>query len=266
MNKKLIVAAILSLIGAAPVAWILGLSVYTVVFFPAFIIVLIVNIWGGQRARAVWLGFLLSLMVIPFPSLLTVLFHPSSGELGIVILLILLIVIAAFVLVSTVFLRGQERSHIPDKQLAVLAGIILLLAAIILIAERVWYVETYYRISDELRRYSHSQLNWPYIILSTLSQVVITIGISVLLFFRERFTFFVVAPIFLVYNLLLAFNRIFHFSNAHLSRQEIILYLTTPFQLGTEVIFYIYDVYALLTLAFVVYFLESYTKGKEGYS
>jgi hypothetical protein len=261
MDKKLIAAAILSVIGAVIMALILGLSLYTVILLPAFVIVLVVNIWGGQRAKAVWLGFLLYLVVFILPSLVAVFFSPMSRSLGPIMLSCLLIVIIAFILVLAVFFPGQEMSRTPSRPLAVLAGIFLLLTVIVVVAEKVRFIEMYYSASEKVREYS--QLNWPTIIFNTSFHVVIAICISVLLFLRERFTFYVVAPIFLILNLILAFNKIFHFTNDHLSNQEIISYLETPFRIGTEVVYLVNDIYVLLNLIIVVYFLRNYTKATE---
>jgi hypothetical protein len=261
MDKKLIFAAILSLIGAGIPALFFGLSLYTIMFLPAFIIVLIVNIWGGQTARAVWLGFLLSLMVIPFPTFLAVFPSLFGDTLGRTILFVLLTGVTAFIIVFAVFFSRQETSRIPDRRLAVFTGILFLLTAIVIVADEVWYIKLFYRTSEQLR--GHSQLNWPYIILSTSFQVIIAIGISVLLFLRERFTYFVVTPIFLVYNLLLALNRVFIFTNGHLYPREMINLLMRPFRIDTEVIFIVYRIYALLILVFVVYFLRNYTHGTK---
>lgn len=257
MDKRLIAAGVLSVIGAGIPAFFFGLSFYTIAFLPAFIIVLVFNIWGGQRTKAVWLAFLLYLFIISLKAL------PILSLPGRAVLLQILTIIA-FVLVIAAFLRGQDMSHKPSRQLAVLAGIFILLTVVFLITEKIWFIKVFYGASEKIRE--HTQLNWPFIILSTSFQVVVAVCISVLLFIRERFTFYSIAPIFLIYNLLVALDKILHFKNDHLSTQEIISYLTTTFRIGTEVIRLVFDIHVFLTLIIAIYFFRNYTKETEKHS
>lgn len=264
MDKRLIGAAILSLVGAGYMAVSLGLSLYTIAFLPAFIIVLVFNIRDGQKAKAVWLGFLLYLIATLLPSRVDFLFSPVPGLVMPVLLLHFAILVLAFMLVFVVFSGRRDTSHLPNRRLAVLAGSLLLVSVVVAVEEVVSILIDIYRVTGRLGYCIYD--SWSTDMLRTPFWTSAAIGISVLLFRRERFTFYIVAPIFLVLDLLLVLGRIFHFSIGHLSPQSFFELVTTPFKITSGVGHLFYDVYAVLTLIAVVYFLKYYTNGSESHT
>jgi hypothetical protein len=246
MDGKLIVAAILSVIGAGLIALFIGLSLYTVVLLPAFIIVLVVCIWGGQRSKAVWLGFLLFILCMSSV-------WYSHG----IIFLSTLICLVSFFLVFSSFYSHENLKQAPPSVLRLFTPLFILLALVVQLYE--WSL---HKEAIDLLFYHPSQLYMPrfYIYIYLVSPLVVYLSIMLLVIFGNRFTYYLLTPVILVTNLLFALENVFKFSLDHLSYLEITSFFGLLYQGYIIKEHLIYDVFIGLSLLMTFLFMAKYEK------
>jgi hypothetical protein len=246
MDKKLIAAVILSIIGAGIMALILGLSLYTVVFLPAFIIVLVVNIWGEQRAKAVWLGFLLFIFCMSSPLYIY----------GIdVTILPALTCAISFPLVFSTYYSREDLKQIPPRSLWIMMPLFILMVIVAQIYE--WSLDK--EIVDSLL-YHINYLYKPYLYIYIMFPIIAYLILVVLLTFRNRFAFYLLTPIILITNLLFALENVFKFFFDHLSLSQILGYFKPSYYVFIVKVHPFFVLSICISIVVTLLFMANYKK------
>jgi hypothetical protein len=247
MNKRLITAAVLSVIGAGIPALFLGLSLYTVVFFPVLTIVIIVSFWTGQRTKATWLGFLLFILCM----------YPVENSPGLIVLSALICFVSFFLVFSS-FYSYENLNQTPPRILRIITALFIIVAAVAQLYE--WSLNK--QVID-LFLYHPVRLYMPRIFLYIylVTPLTVYLSIIVLLVFGNRFVFYLLTPVLLVTNLLFALENVFKFFVGHISCKEVIFFLEIPYYAYIAKEYLIYDIFIVLSLIMVLLFMAKY-RGK----
>jgi hypothetical protein len=208
-------AGILSVIGALIIVPFLGLSFYTVILLPAFIIVLIFNIRGTREAKAVWLGFLLFLF-----------FSTYTAEIfGTIVRFSLLILFGiSILLVFTSLYSREDPKQEPPKSLRIMTAFFFVIVIAVQLYK--WSLDdmfVYFLLNEPVI------LKPPEIYTYKIFQIISYILLVIFLFSGNRFVFYTLAPIMLVLTLLFASDDILRFFRGHILFGEITNYVNLAY-------------------------------------